>query len=64
MVQHDDALKISKKWNAAGQPYCTHDNYEKEYYLSQRTEDYVCLDCGISWSSKHHDKPEPIGNKE
>lgn len=62
MVQLNEVNKIKHRWEAAGKPYCSHDRVDKEYAFSDNTGDNACLDCGVTWSRKHHEKPEPTGN--
>jgi hypothetical protein len=51
---------ITAAWKAAGEPYCDHSRKDKEYYLGADTGDWVCLDCGVSWS-RGEPTPPPRG---
>jgi hypothetical protein len=49
MVQAAKVQKIREGWIADGKPYCAHENYDKEYFFGAQSEDYACLNCGITW---------------
>jgi hypothetical protein len=48
-VQLGKVAQIEREWKAAGEPYCEHRRYDKEYYLGADTGDLVCLTCGETW---------------
>jgi len=50
MVQMSKFHEIHAAWVKAGEPECSHENYEREHYLGSGTGDYLCLDCGESWA--------------
>jgi hypothetical protein len=52
--------RIQTEWENAGRPYCDHSHKDKEYDLGADTGDWVCLDCGVSWS-RNSPTPEPSG---
>ena len=62
MVQAADVNQISKAWDAAGQPCCTHERTDVEYYLGSQTGDVACLACGEAWP-RSDPKPGPTGTK-
>ena len=62
MVQMGKTPGIQERWKKAGEPYCDHSHRDKEYALGADTGDYLCLDCGISWS-RNQPVPEPRGTK-
>ena len=35
---------------------CKHENIEKEYYLGTQTGDYICTDCGTTFSENPNKK--------
>ena len=48
-IQMDSAEQIRQNW--AGKP-CNHPSFSKEYFFSMSTGDYVCNQCGESFSSE------------
>ncbi len=46
-MQMETAKQIRHEW---GDKLCDHPHFEKEYYLGSQTGDYVCTQCGESFS--------------
>lgn len=55
--------QIRQAWERDGKPRCTHESFDKEYYLGSDTGDYACKTCGITWP-RGHDKPPPEPREE
>jgi hypothetical protein len=45
-MQMETTIELRRVWKAHGSPPCEHPNYEREYFLSSGTGDYVCTTCG------------------
>lgn len=48
-IQTKDAVVLRRAWG--GKP-CSHPSLAKEYYLGTDTGDFVCVQCGESFSPK------------
>lgn len=46
-MQYEKALKLKEEW---GDKPCTHPSFQKEYYQSSQTGDYVCTQCGETFT--------------
>jgi len=51
-MQAKKAEAIAKAW--AGKP-CAHPEFDKEYYLSMQTGDYVCTQCGRTFTPSEYE---------
>ena len=63
-MQVSEALKVRRSW---GSKACDHPGFEKEYYQNAPTGDYVCTQCGESFTTREYErmclKGEIIPNK-
>jgi transposase-like protein len=50
-MQMEKAEQIRKVW---GDKPCNHPNIEKEYYLGSQTDDYVCTQCGKTFTKEQY----------
>lgn len=53
-MQHTKAKQLREIW---GSKPCDHPDFEKEYYLSSDTGDFICTKCGKEFTK---DKKEEI----
>ena len=54
-MQIKKARELKEKW---GQKKCDHPSFTKEYDLGAQTGDYVCTQCGESFSKSEVEKIE------
>jgi transposase-like protein len=59
-MQYEKAKELKESW---GNKPCTHPNFDKEYYLSSQTGDYVCTQCGSTFTKEQMDEIS-YGNKK
>ena len=59
-IQSRKALEIAANWKIRKEQNpeikCKHENLEKEYYLSADTGDYVCTECGETFTKEEKNK--------
>ena len=46
-MQYEKAMKLEETW---GNKPCSHPSFQKEYYLSHQTGDYICTQCGKTFT--------------
>jgi hypothetical protein len=54
-MQLEKAQKLRKMW---GNNHCDHPDFDKEYFNSTDTGDYVCVVCGRAFSKEMKEKIE------
>ncbi|MBI5075670.1 MAG: hypothetical protein HZB62_10980 [Nitrospirae bacterium] len=54
-MQMDKAQKIRKAW---GNKPCPHPTFDKEYCLGSDTGDYICIQCGRSFTKEEKNQIE------
>lgn len=53
-IQFDKAKSIYEKHSDEYRANCKHDNILKEYYLGTATGDYVCANCGETFTREEY----------
>ena len=54
-MQYEKAMKLEEDW---GNKPCSHPSFQKEYYLSSQTGDYICTQCGESFTRQEKERIE------
>ncbi len=60
-MQSKRAAEIRQKW---GSKKCDHPKFDKEYYLSAQTGDYICMQCGNCFTREEVKEIESKRNKK
>lgn len=54
-MQFEKAKRLEEAWE--NKP-CTHPSFQKEYYLSSQTGDYICTQCGETFTLQEKEEIE------
>lgn len=55
-MQSKRAEELRKEWG--DDKPCSHPNFDKEYYFGSQTGDYICTQCGRSFTKKEMEEIE------
>ena len=55
VMQYEKAMQLKAAW---GNKSCSHPSFQKEYYLCSQTGDYVCVQCGESFTLQEKEEIE------
>ena len=58
-MQYEKAINLQEAW---GNKPCSHPSFQKEYYLSAQTGDYICTQCGESFTAQEKERIEKLRN--
>ena len=58
-MDYEKAMKLKENW---GNKPCPHPSFQKEYYRSSQTGDYVCLQCGETFTPQEKEAMEQNRN--
>ena len=58
-MDYEKAMKLKEKW---GNKPCPHPSFQKEYYLTSQTGDYVCVQCGETFTVEQKEEIEQSRN--
>lgn len=59
IMDYEKAMKLKENW---GNKLCPHPSFQKEYYLSSQTGDYVCVQCGETFTPEQKEEIEKRRN--
>lgn len=59
IMDYEKAMKLKENW---GNKPCPHPSFQKEYYLSSQTGDYVCVQCGETFTPEQKEEIEKRRN--
>lgn len=54
-MQLNEAQELRQRW---GDKPCDHPNFDREYVMGSSTGDYVCTQCGQSFTREERDEIE------